>query len=81
MAIITAVGKSRNKNSTPFFVGTNKQKSSATKKLTINNHQLFLKELFTASAFGDFKMSAKTVSSSKKYLNPKNPFLHIYLCL
>ncbi|MFT5214086.1 MAG: hypothetical protein ACI9WV_001815 [Patiriisocius sp.] len=61
-AIIIAAGNNKNKNSVLFLFGTRKVKNNATSKFTIKRIQLFLKELFTEKAFGDFKNIATTDS-------------------
>nr|WP_299671578.1 tRNA (guanine-N7)-methyltransferase [uncultured Polaribacter sp.] len=62
-AIITAVGNSKNKSSVPFLFGINKEKNTATMKWIIKRIQLFLNELFTENAFGDFKKMDITESA------------------
>ena len=62
-AIIIAAGNSKNKNSVSFLFGINKAKNNAISKFRIKRVQLFLKELFTENAFGDFKKIAMTEST------------------
>jgi hypothetical protein len=54
-AIIIAAGNSESKNSVSFLIGIKKAKSNATSKFMIRRIQLFLNELFTENALGDFK--------------------------
>jgi hypothetical protein len=61
-AIIIAAGNNKNNNSVLFLFGTSKAKVKATSKFIIKRIQLFLNELFTENAFGDFKNIAITES-------------------
>ena len=62
-AIIIAEGNNKNNNSVLFLFGANKAKVKATSKFIIKRIQLFLNELFTENAFGDFKNIAITESA------------------
>ena len=61
-AIIIAPGNNKNNNSVLFLFGISNAKAKATSKFIIKRIQLFLNELFTENAFGDFKNIAITES-------------------
>ena len=63
-AIITAVGKSMNKKSVPFFFGINNIKNKAIDRFRSKRIQLFLNELLIDKVFGDFKNIEIIVTSA-----------------
>ena len=61
-AIIMVAGKTKNKSSTPFLLGTMSANKTPTDRFSIKRSQLFLKELFIDSAFGDFTIRERRES-------------------